>query len=73
MSADPLAERIATAGVGLGALGIQWGRRPAAHRPCQITERDVRVLAFLHDFGYATTTTLAALFWAGSAPPRTSG
>ncbi len=63
MSADPLAERIATAGVGLGALGIQWGRRPAAHRPCQITERDVRLLAFLHDFNYATTTTLAALFW----------
>jgi len=63
MSLDPLAERIATAGVGLGALGIQWGRRPAAHRPCQITERDVRLLAFLHDFNYATTTTLAALFW----------
>jgi len=63
MSADPLAERIASAGVGLGALGIQWGRRPAAHRPCQLTERDVRLLAFLHDFGYATTTTLAALFW----------
>jgi hypothetical protein len=63
MRTDPLAERIATAGVGLGALGIQWGRRPAAHRPCQVTERDVRLLAFLHDFNFATTTTLAALFW----------
>jgi hypothetical protein len=63
MSTDPLAERIATAGVGLGALGIQWGRRPASPRPCQITDRDLRVLAFVHDFNYATTTTLAALFW----------
>lgn len=72
MSTDPLAERIAAAGVGLGALGIQWGQRPAAHRPCQITERDVRLLAFLHDFNYATTTTLAALFGAGSARPRRS-
>jgi hypothetical protein len=56
-------EQLGTAGVGLGAFGIQWGRRPAVPPPCRLTRRDLRLLAFLHDFGYATTRILAALFW----------
>lgn len=56
-------ERIGAAGVGLGAIGVQWGRRPEVAPPCRLTHRDFRMLAFLHDFGYATTRMLAALFW----------
>jgi hypothetical protein len=56
-------EQLGAAGVGLGAFGIQWGRRPADPPPCRLTRRDLRLLAFLHDFGYATTRILAALFW----------
>lgn len=56
-------EQPGTAGVGLGAVGIQWGRRPAVPPPCRLTRRDLRLLGFLHDFGYATTRILAALFW----------
>jgi hypothetical protein len=57
-------EKLGAAGMGLGAFGIQWGRRPAVPPPCRLTRRDLRLLAFLHDFGYATTRILAALFWA---------
>ncbi len=56
-------EQLGAAGVGLGAFGIQWGRRPADPPPCRLMRRDLRLLAFLHDFGYATTRILAALFW----------
>ncbi|MGN6187327.1 MAG: replication-relaxation family protein [Conexibacter sp.] len=56
-------EQLGTAGVGLGAVGIQWGRRPVVPPPCRLTRRDLRLLGFLHDFGYATTRILAALFW----------
>jgi len=56
-------EQLGAAGVGLGAFGIQWGRRPTVPPPCRLTRRDLRLLAFLHDFGYATTCILAALFW----------
>jgi len=56
-------EQLGTAGMGLGAVGIQWGRRPAVPPACRLTRRDLRLLGFLHDFGYATTRILAALFW----------
>jgi len=56
-------DQIASAGVGLGAIGVQWGRRPDVTPPCRLTRRDLRLLTFLHDFGYATTRMLAGLFW----------
>jgi hypothetical protein len=62
MDAD-LTRKLGDAGVELGAMGIQWGRRPEELPACSVTPRDLRLLRFLHDFGYATTSTLAALFW----------
>jgi Replication-relaxation len=55
--------RLAEAGVRLGELTIEWGRRREPRPPCRLTQRDRRLLSFLHDFGYATTTILALLFW----------
>jgi hypothetical protein len=60
---DDLTRKLGDAGVDLGAMGIQWGRRPDELPACSVTARDLRLLRFLHDFGYATTSTLAALFW----------
>jgi hypothetical protein len=62
-------QQIAAAGVGLGAIGVQFGRRPAVEPACRLTRRDLRLLAFLHDFGYATTRMLAALFWGRMGTP----
>jgi hypothetical protein len=58
-----LTRKLGEAGVDLGAMGIQWGTRPARPPACSVTDRDLRLLRFLHDFGYASTSTLAALFW----------
>ncbi len=63
MSAIEDDRRLAEAGVGLGELTIQWGRRPDVVASCQLMRRDLRLLAFLHDFAYATTSVLALLFW----------
>ncbi|MFY9580130.1 MAG: replication-relaxation family protein [Gaiellaceae bacterium] len=60
---DDLARKLGDAGVDLGVMGIQWGERPDELPTCSITDRDVRVLRFLHDFNYASTSTLAAMFW----------
>ena len=30
---------------------------------CSVTDRDLRLLRFVHDFGYVSTSTLAAMFW----------
>lgn len=57
------------AGVGLGGAAILWGVRPEAPRPCRLTKRDLRVLSFLHDFAYASTSVLAALFWGRYGAP----
>jgi hypothetical protein len=58
-----LTRKLGAAGVDLGAMGIQWGKRPDELPAWSVTARDLRLLRFLHDFGYATTSTLAALFW----------
>lgn len=63
MTALSLDSRLATAGVGLGELTIEWGRRPESRPKCQLTKRDLRVLALVHDFGYLTTAIIAALVW----------
>ena len=58
-----LARKLGDAGVDLGVLGIQWGRRPDRPPACTVTDRDLRLLRFVHDFGYVSTSTLAAMFW----------
>lgn len=58
-----LARKLGDAGVDLGVMGIQWGRRPERAPACSLTDRDLRLLRFVHDFGYVSTSTLAAMFW----------
>jgi Replication-relaxation len=58
-----LARKLGDAGVDLGVMGIQWGRRPERAPACSVTDRDLRLLRFVHDFGYVSTSTLAAMFW----------
>jgi hypothetical protein len=58
-----LTRKLAGAGVDLGVMGIQWGRRPERPPACSLTDRDLRLLRFVHDFGYVSTSTLAAMFW----------
>ena len=60
---DDLTRKLGDAGVDLGAMGIQWGNRPDELPTCSIQDRDLRLLRFLHDFNYASTSTLAAMFW----------
>lgn len=70
VSCAELDERLAAAGVDLGMMAIQWGTRPDRPPSIAVTRRDLQLLRFLHDFGYASTSTLAAFFWGkyGSAP-----
>jgi Replication-relaxation len=58
-----LARKLGDAGVDLGVMGIQWGRRPDRSPACSVTDRDLRLLRLVHDFGYVSTSTLAAMFW----------
>jgi hypothetical protein len=58
-----LARKLGDAGVDLGVMGIQWGRRPERLPACSVTDRDLRLLRFVHDFGYVSTSALAAMFW----------
>lgn len=60
---DDLTRKLGEAGVDIGAMGIQWGKRPDKLPTCAIQDRDLRLLRFLHDFNYASTSTLAAMFW----------
>ncbi len=60
---DDLTRKLGEAGVDIGAVGIQWGKRPDKLPTCSIQDRDLRLLRFLHDFNYASTSTLAAMFW----------
>lgn len=60
---DDLTRKLGEAGVDIGAMGIQWGKRPNEAPACSITDRDLRLLRFLHDFNYVSTSTLAAMFW----------
>lgn len=58
-----LTRKLNGAGIDLAAMAIQWGQRPTEPPPLTVTARDLRLLRFLHDFNYATSSALAALFW----------
>lgn len=63
MSGGDLDGRLVESGLDLGAMAIEWGARPERHRSIAVTRRDLQLLRFLHDFNYASTSTLAAFFW----------
>ena len=42
-----LARKLGDAGVDLGVMGIQWGRRPERLPVCSVTDRDLRLLRFV--------------------------
>lgn len=64
---NSVAERAATAGWNLAAAGIHWGKRPPATKPVALTERDLRLLALLHDVNYLSSSQLALLGWGGDS------
>ena len=63
MSGRDLDDRLVESGIDLGAMAIEWGARPERTRSIAVTGRDLKLLRFLHDFNYASTSTLAAFFW----------
>ena len=65
--ASSAAERAATAGWGLSAASIHWGRRAAASTPVAVTVRDRRLLELLHDVNYLSSSQLALLGWSGDS------
>lgn len=60
---DESATRVQTAGIGLSAGSIAWGRRPPTPRAIELTDRDRSLLSTLLDLGYLTTSMLGLLFW----------
>ena len=59
----PVDERMLNAGVGLSAGTIQWGRRPERPAPVGLTNRDLQLMALLHDTNYLSTSQLTLLGW----------
>jgi hypothetical protein len=61
--------RISQVGERLTDATIQRGRRPAIPPPYALTDRDLRIFAWLEHHRFASTSMLATLFWAnrGSA------
>jgi hypothetical protein len=63
MSATIAHKRSVHAGDGLSDQTIAWGRRTPPRRPVVPTERDLRLLALLHDVNYLSTSQLTLLGW----------
>lgn len=51
----------------LSKHAIAWGQRPAQVPACQLTTRDIDLLALLHDVGTLPTSTINELFWGNTA------
>jgi hypothetical protein len=55
--------RSVRAGDGLSDHAISWGAREGPSRPVAVTDRDLRLLALLHDVNYLSTSQLTLLGW----------
>jgi Replication-relaxation len=62
-----VAERIARSGKDLGLASLQWGVRPSAAPRLVLNERDLRLMSFLYDVNYLTSSQLVALGWGTSS------
>ncbi len=56
-------KRSVQAGDGLSNQTIAWGHHKPPSRPVALTERDLRLMALLHDVNYLSTSQLTLLGW----------
>ncbi len=63
---DGVAQRMVLSGEGLSARAIQWGRRDASARAVGLTDRDLRLMALMHDVNFLSTSQLLMLGWGDS-------
>jgi hypothetical protein len=61
-----IAERAIRSGQDLALLSVQFGARKGAEPMMCLTDRDLRLMALLHDVNYLTTRQLAILGWGAS-------
>ncbi len=56
-------QRMMLSGDGLSAGTVQWGRREHPARAIGLTERDLRLMALIHDVNYLSSSQLVILGW----------
>jgi Replication-relaxation len=61
-----IAERAIRSGQDLALLSVQFGARKGAEPMMCLTDRDLRLMALLHDVNYLTTRQLVILGWGAS-------
>jgi hypothetical protein len=61
-----IAERAVRSGQDLALLSVQFGARRGTEPMMCLTERDLRIMALLHDVNYLTTRQLVILGWGES-------
>jgi hypothetical protein len=61
-----VAQRMALAGEGLGAGTVQWGHREGSPPKVGLTDRDLRLMALLHDVNFLSASQLLMLGWGDS-------
>lgn len=62
-------DHLAHDGDGLTEGAILWGRRPATPARVALTQRDLRIFAWLEQHRFATSGVIAALFWGRHGTP----
>ncbi len=65
--ATPILERMLRSGGGLSAGSWQWGKRAAPAPWVALTERDLRLMALLHDVNFLSASQLLVLGWGEQA------
>lgn len=63
MSTTAIHKRAIQAGDGLAEQAITWGKRETPRKPVALTDRDLRLMALLHDVNYLSASQLALLGW----------
>jgi hypothetical protein len=61
-----LVQRMVLAGEGLSAGTVQWGNRERAAPAVRLTDRDLRLMALLHDVNFLSASQLLVLGWGDS-------
>jgi Replication-relaxation len=61
-----LAQRMVLSGEGLSASAVQWGNREVSAPAVRLTDRDLRLMALLHDVNFLSASQLLVLGWGDS-------
>ncbi len=65
-TAAAVEQRMVRSGDGLSAGTVQWGRREHPAPPIGLTDRDLRLMALIHDVNYLSSSQLVILGWGAS-------